>query len=66
MSKIRAWSIIILLFLTNLFCLFGWAVASKGVRSWQEFAIAQDGIIIQMDEVIKNRLGTNLCFEHPI
>lgn len=33
MSKIRAWSIIILLFLTNLFCLFGWAVASLKMAS---------------------------------
>lgn len=66
MSKIRAWSIIILLFLTNLFCLFGWAVTSKSVRSWQQFAIAQDSIIVEMNEVIKNRLGADLCFEHPI
>lgn len=55
-SKIRAWSIIILLFLSNLFCIFGWGVAEKQVRSWQAFAVAEDSIIVQMDENIKRWL----------
>lgn len=65
MSKIRAWFIIITLFLTNLFCLFEWAMTSTMLRSWQQFAIAQDTVIIQMDEALKLYLATD-CIQHPI
>ena len=65
MSKIRAWAVICLLFLTNMFCLFEWAVAEKGEHSWQQFAIWQDSIIVQLGEELKGQINTN-CVEHPI
>lgn len=78
MSKTRAWAIICLLSLTNMFCLFGWAMASKQVKAWQAFAVAEDSLLIQLNEDLKrwqdvdclpnkgDRIGSYPCGWRPL
>lgn len=67
MNKFRAYCFLGALIAANVYCIFGWALAEKAAKDWQQFAIAEDTIIIQQQQAMKhNQESMDWCFERPI
>ncbi len=51
----------------NVYCIFGWVMAEGVSKAWQQFAIAEDTVIIQQHEALKRtQESIDWCFERPI